>query len=59
MGLHQQLESLMPTSVLVYYFNQAAGEDLVPFFRQLHFNVRPLTKADIIKQIEELNRNRR
>ncbi len=58
-GLHQQLESLMPTSVLVYYFNQAAGEDLVPFFRQLHFNVRPLTKADIIKQIEELNRNRR
>ena len=58
-GLHQQLESLMPTSVLVYYFNQAAGEDLVPFFRQLHFNVRPLTKADILKQIEKLNQNRR
>ena len=58
-GLHQQLESLMPTSVLVYYFSQAAGEDLVPFFRKLYFNVRPVTKADIIKQIEELNRNRR
>ena len=54
-GLHQQLESLMPTSILVYYFSQAAGEDLVPFFRQLHFNVRPLTKEDIVKQIETLN----
>ncbi len=54
-GLHQQLESLMPTSVLVYYFSKAAGEDLVPFFRQLHFNVRPLTKEDIVKQIETMN----
>ena len=58
-GLHQQLEDLMPTSVLVYYFNQAAGEDLVPFFRNLYFNVRHLTKADIIKYIEGLNQNRR
>lgn len=57
-GLHQRLEDLMPTSVLVYYFNQAAGEDLVPFFRNLYFNVRPLTKADIIKYIEGLNQNR-
>ena len=55
-GLHQQLESLMPTSILVYYFSQAAGEDLVPFFRELHFiKVRPLTKTDIVKYIEALN----
>lgn len=54
-GLHQHLESLMPTSMLVYYFSQAAGEDLVPFFQQLYFNVRPVTKEDIVKQIEILN----
>ena len=59
-GLHQQLEFLMPTSVLVYYFSKAADEDLVPFFRKLHFNVRHLTKEDILKQIEKLNtRSRR
>ena len=58
-GLHQQLEDLMPTSILVYYFNQAAGEDLVPFFRSLHFKVQHLTKADIIKYVEGLNQNRR
>ena len=55
-GLHQQLESLMPTSVLVYYFSKVAGEDLVPFFRELHFiKVRRLTKEDIVKYIETLN----
>lgn len=55
-GLHQQLESLMPTSILVYYFSQVAGEDLVPFFRELHFiKVRRLKKADIVKYIEALN----
>lgn len=55
-GLHQQLESLMPTSILVYYFSQVAGEDLVPFFRELHFiKVRRLTKEDIVKYIETLN----
>ena len=55
-GLHQQLESLMPTSILVYYFSQVAGEDLVPFFRELHFiKVRRLTKADIVEYIETLN----
>ncbi len=58
-GLPEQLEDLMPTSVLIYYFSQAAGEDLVPFFRNLYFNVRLLTKADIIKYIEGLNQNRR
>lgn len=55
-GLHQQLESLMPTSILVYYFSEVAGEDLVPFFRKLHFiKVRRLTKEDIVKYIEALN----
>lgn len=58
-GLHQYLEDLMPTSILVYYFSEAAGEDLVPFFRSLYFRVQPLTKADIIKYIEGLNQNRR
>ncbi len=58
-GLHQQLEDLMPTSMLVYYFSQAAGEDLVPFFRNLYFKVQHLTKADIIKYIEGLNQNRK
>lgn len=59
-GLHQQLEDLMPTSILVYYLSEAAGEDLVPFFRKLYFNdVRQLTKADIIRYVEGLNQNRR
>ena len=52
-GLHQKLAGNMKTSFLVYYFSEAAGEDLVPFFRKLHFKVRKLTKADILKQIEE------
>ena len=29
-GLHQKLAGTMRTSFLVYYFNEAAGEDLVP-----------------------------
>ena len=58
-GLHQQLEDLMPTSILVYYFSQAAGEDLVPFFRNLYFKVQPLTKSDIIQYVERLNQNRK
>ena len=58
-GLHRQLEDLMPTSILVYYFSEAAGEDLVPFFRNLYFNdIRQLTKADIIKYVEGLNESR-
>ena len=52
-GLHQKLAGNMKTSFLVYYFSKAAGEDLVPFFRKLHFKVRKLTKEDILKQIEE------
>ena len=51
-GLHQRLMGSMKTSFLVYYFSEAAGEDLVPFFRKLHFKVRKLTKEDILNQIE-------
>jgi hypothetical protein len=58
-GLHQKLEGSMQTSFLIYYFSKAAGEDLVPFFRELHFKVRKLTKEDILKQIEILNSQRR
>lgn len=51
-GLHQKLVGTMKTSFLVYYFSEAAGEDLVPFFRKLHFKVRKLTKEDILNQID-------
>ena len=57
-GLHLKLAGTMRTSFLVYYFSEAAGEDLVPFFQKLHFKVRKLTKADILNQIEA-NRPRR
>lgn len=58
-GLHQKLAGTMKTSFLVYYFNEAAGEDLVPFFRKLHFKVRKLTKKDILNQIETNSVRRR
>ena len=54
-ALHQRLEGKMRTSFLVYYLSKAAGEDLVPFFRELQFKVRKLTKEDILKQIDEMN----
>ena len=54
-GLHQKLEGKMRTSFLVYYLSKAAGEDLVPFFENLQFKIRKLTKEDILKQIDELN----
>ena len=57
-GLHQKLAESMETSFLVYYFSKAAGEDLVPFFKRLHFTVRKLTKEDILKHIE-MNTKRR
>lgn len=58
-GLHQKLAGTMKTSFLVYYFSEAAGEDLVPFFRKLHFKVRKLTKEDILNQIEANSPRRR
>lgn len=54
-ALHQRLEGKMRTSFLAYYLSKAAGEDLVPFFQELQFKVRKLTKEDILKQIEEMN----
>ena len=54
-ALHQRLEDKTPTSFLVYYLSEAAGENLVPFFKELQFKVRKLTKEDILKQIEEMN----
>ena len=53
--LHQKLVGAMPTSFLVYYFSQAAGADLVPFFEKLKFNVRKLEKTDILEYIKQLN----
>ena len=58
-GLHEKLAGTMKTSFLVYYFNEAAGEDLVPFFEKLHFKVRKLTKEDILNQIEANSVRRR
>ena len=49
--LHNKLPSRMSTSFLIYYLNQAAGTDLVPFFQSLHFNVRRITKAEILQHI--------
>ena len=53
--LHQKLPDKMETSFLVYYFSKAAGADLVPFFKELQFQVRRLEKSDILQAIEELN----
>ena len=50
---HQQLPGEMKTSMLVYYMSQAAGEDLVPFFENLKFNVRRLTRDDIESVIRQ------
>lgn len=56
--LHQRLPGTMNNSFLVYYFSQAAGVDLVPFFKELQFNLRKLEKSDILQAIEELNPRR-
>ena len=50
---HQQLPGEMKTSMLVYYMSQAAGEDLVPFFEDLQFNVRRLSRDDIESAIRQ------
>lgn len=51
--LHEKLLGYVTTSFVVYYFSQAAGEDLVPFFKKLHFDVQKLEKSDILKQIAQ------
>ena len=51
--LHQKLPRQMKTSMLIYYMNQAAGEDLVPFFQELKFNVHRLTRQEIESAIRQ------
>lgn len=51
--LHEKLSGSVSTSFVVYYFSQVAGEDLVPFFKKLQFDVQKLEKSDILKQIEQ------
>lgn len=53
--LHQRLPEDMTTSFLVYYLSQAAGEDLVPFFEELQFKVRHITKQEIMSAIMQAN----
>jgi len=45
-GIHYKVGTLS-ASVIVYYMSQAAGKDLVPFFKEIKFNVRKLTKEEI------------
>ena len=54
--LHNKLPSKMSTSFLIYYLSQAAGVDLVPFFTEYAFKVQKLTKADILMNINQMNR---
>jgi len=45
-GIHHKVGTLS-SSVIVYYMSQAAGRDLVPFFKEIKFNVRKLTREEI------------
>ena len=53
--LHQRLPGEMTTSFLVYYLSQAAGQDLVPFFEELKFDVQRLTREEIVSTIMQAN----
>ena len=53
--LHQRLPEEMTTSFLVYYLSQAAGQDLVPFFEALKFDLRRITKPEIMSAIMQAN----
>ena len=53
--LYNKLPSRMSTSFLVYYLSEAAGADLVPFFKRIHFNVRKLTKEYILQSLGRTN----
>ena len=53
--LHQRLPGEMTTSFLVYYLNQAAGQDLVPFFEELRFDIRNISKSEIMEAIMQAN----
>ena len=49
--LHNKLPNRMSNSFLIYYLSIAAGTDLVPFFKDLDFTVRKLSKAEILQHI--------
>ena len=51
--LHQKLVGAMSTSMLIHYMSQAAGQDLIPFFEGLNFNVRRLTREEILSVIQQ------
>jgi len=57
--LYQRLPGNMPTSFLVYYLSQAAGEDLVPFFQSLKFKIQKLSRDEILKAIQQANQTLR
>ena len=46
-GIHYKA-GVLSSSVIVYYMSQAAGEDLLPFFQQLKFDVRKLKRENIL-----------
>jgi len=46
-GIHHRAGTLS-SSVIAYYMSQAVGRDVVPFFKEINFNVRKLTKEDIV-----------
>ena len=56
--LHQRLPGEMATSFLVYYLSQAADQDLVPFFEELQFDVRHITKQEIMSAIMQANQKK-
>ena len=45
----------MTTSFLAYYLSQAAGQDLIPFFKELQFDVRRITREQIMAAILQAN----
>lgn len=53
--LHQRLPGEMATSFLVYYLSEAAGQDLFPFFEELKFDVRRISKSEIMSAIMQAN----
>ena len=53
--LHQRLPGEMATSFLVYYLSQAAGQDLFSFFEELKFDIRHITRSEIMSAIMQAN----
>jgi hypothetical protein len=51
--LHQKLLGEMNSSFLVYYLSKAAGQDLVPFFEDLKFQLRRLSREEILATLSQ------